>query len=318
MRCKKRFTIAHGSSLFTQELGHEKRKQHSVSISFSSLSPSNTFISARRHLRLGNDALDVSNALVEDLLQDLGVLKLLLDLGDNGVGQLLLLADLDLALVADPGVKNRLGLVGEVGLLLHLVGLSLELGGFLCYLNQLPAFSLSVGYLFPTHLGNLEQALGDVNDTAEVLDAVDALSDSLGVVLACGVQDVLDLVVLTLGPLLVGGTTVHGDSSVDGKKTQEDDGLLVDDVQLVADGGNGDTGSGGQDGGLAEQVATGQRVEDGLGLVLWGGDVGLEAGLGHGRKGVLKGDAGTRAGGAWRGVLAGADQFGQSIERAHP
>jgi len=83
------------------------------------------------NLSLGDDAVDVGNGLVEDLLEDLGVLELLVDLGDDGVGELLLLAGLDGTLVADPGVEDGLCLVGEVDLLLELVGLGLELGGFL-------------------------------------------------------------------------------------------------------------------------------------------------------------------------------------------
>lgn len=75
--------------------------------------------------------LNIGNALLQNLLQDLGVLQLLLDLGNDGSGELLLLALLNLALVADPGLENRLGLGGQGSLLLELVGLSLELGGFL-------------------------------------------------------------------------------------------------------------------------------------------------------------------------------------------
>lgn len=75
--------------------------------------------------------LNVSNALLKDLVKGLGVLELLLDLGNDALGKLLLLADLDLALVANPGVEDSLGLGGEGSLLLSLVGLGLELGGLL-------------------------------------------------------------------------------------------------------------------------------------------------------------------------------------------
>ena len=85
--------------------------------------------------------LNVSNALLEDLVEDLGVLELLLDLGNDALGKLLLLADLDLALVADPGVKDGLGLGGESSLLLGLVGLGLELGGLLFWVLANVSFS---------------------------------------------------------------------------------------------------------------------------------------------------------------------------------
>ena len=90
---------------------------------------------------LSDDPLDVGHTLVENLLEGLGVLKLLLDLGDDVLGKLLLLPLLDLALVADPGVKDGLGLGGESSLLLGLVGLGLELGGLLFWLLANISFS---------------------------------------------------------------------------------------------------------------------------------------------------------------------------------
>lgn len=75
--------------------------------------------------------LNISNALVEDLLEGLGVLELLLDPANDGVGKLTLLALLDLALVANPRVKNLLGLGSDSSTLLELVSLGFKLGGFL-------------------------------------------------------------------------------------------------------------------------------------------------------------------------------------------
>lgn len=75
--------------------------------------------------------LDISNGLLEDLLENLGVLQLLGDLRNDGLGELLLLALLDLAFVADPGIEDSLGLGGESSLLLKLESLGLELSGFL-------------------------------------------------------------------------------------------------------------------------------------------------------------------------------------------
>lgn len=86
---------------------------------------------------IGEHTLDVGNALLEDLLERLGVLELLLDLGDDALGKFLLLALLDLALVADPRVEDGLGLGGQGGLLLELVGLRLELGGLLQFPSPL-------------------------------------------------------------------------------------------------------------------------------------------------------------------------------------
>ena len=75
--------------------------------------------------------LNIGNALLKDLLENLGVLKLLLDLADDALGKLTLLALLNLALVANPGVENLLGLGSKSSALLKLVGLGLKLSGFL-------------------------------------------------------------------------------------------------------------------------------------------------------------------------------------------
>jgi hypothetical protein len=80
---------------------------------------------------LATRTLNISNTLLEDLLKDLGVLKLLLDLCDNGLSELLLLSLLDLAFVSDPRVKDVLGLSSKSSLLLQLESLSFKLGGLL-------------------------------------------------------------------------------------------------------------------------------------------------------------------------------------------
>lgn len=79
--------------------------------------------------------LDIGNTLLEDLLENLGALELLLDLANDSVGKLLLLTLLNLALVAHPRVKDLLSLGSEGSALFELVGLGLELGGFLKTVN---------------------------------------------------------------------------------------------------------------------------------------------------------------------------------------
>ena len=54
-----------------------------------------------------------------------------MNLTDDGLGKLTLLTLLNLTFVANPRVKDLLGLGGEGSALLELVGLSLKLGGFL-------------------------------------------------------------------------------------------------------------------------------------------------------------------------------------------
>lgn len=194
-----------------------------------------------------DDLLDVSNALLQNLLQNLGVLELLLDLGDDGLSELRLLALLDLALVADPGVENSLGLGGQGSLLLELESLGLESGGF---------------------LGHLEHGLGDVDDAAHLLNVLDTGLDGLGVVDAGRVEDVPDLVVLALGPLLVGRAAVLDEAAPDGEQTDGDDRLLVHDVVLAAKGVDAKASTRAENGRLAQQAAAGEAVEDALRLLL--------------------------------------------------
>lgn len=73
----------------------------------------------------------ISNTLLQDLLQNLGVLELLLNLAYDRLSELGLLAPLNLPLVAHPRVKNLLGLSSKGSALLELVSLSLKLSGFL-------------------------------------------------------------------------------------------------------------------------------------------------------------------------------------------
>ena len=133
------------------------------------------------------------------------------------------------------------------------------------------------------YLGNLEEGLGDVNDTAEVLDALDARLDGRGVVGTGSVQDAGDLVGLLLGVVAPGGTRVLGDGPEDGQERERNNGLLVDDVELIADGGHAETSAGGEHSGLGEGAVSGHgnRLHQRLGLLLGVllGHIGLVAGL---------------------------------------
>lgn len=100
------------------------------------------------------------------------------------------------------------------------------------------------------YLGNLEQALGDVDNAAHLLHAVDTGLDSLGVVGTGSVQDAGNLLVLGLGPLGVHRSSVLENGGPYTQQAERDDGLLVDDIVLVAKGVDGQTGGGGQNGGL--------------------------------------------------------------------
>jgi hypothetical protein len=121
-----------------------------------------------------------------------------------------------------------------------------------------------------SYLGNLEQGLGDVNDTAEILNALDALLDGRGVVGTGGVQDAGDLVGLLLRIVAPRGTSVLCDSPEDGQERQSNNRLLVDDVELIADGSHAETSTCREHGGLGEGAVAGDGdgVHQRLGLLL--------------------------------------------------
>lgn len=72
-----------------------------------------------------------------------------------------------------------------------------------------------------------------------------------------GVQDPLDLIVLGLRPLRVHGTTELDQSTPYAEKAEGDDGLLVDDIVLAADGVDGEAGGGGENGGFGDDRVAG-------------------------------------------------------------
>lgn len=246
--------------------------------------------------------LDISYALLQNLLQNLGVLELLLDLGDDGGGQLLLLALLDLALVADPGVEDGLGLGSQGGLLLELESLSLKLGSLLYSESTSWSHNMALRQArfqkSHIYLGDLKEGLGDVDNAAHLLDVLNAGLDGLGVVGSGAVEDVLDLLVLSLGPLLVGRAAVLEQTSPDGQQAHGNNRLLVHDVVLIAEGIDAEAGGTAEEGGLADEAAAGKGVDDALGLLLGllGGHVArVSHGGGRNRRGG-SGDGGSEEG----------------------
>lgn len=83
------------------------------------------------------------------------------------------------------------------------------------------------------------------------------------------VQDASDLVDLRIGPLSVHWAGVFADSVEDAEKGESHDGLVVDDIVLVAERVDRGTGTGGKDGGLGDEGVSWKRVDDRLGLLLW-------------------------------------------------
>lgn len=130
-----------------------------------------------------------------------------------------------------------------------------------------------------SYLGNLEKLLGNVNDTLELLDVLNALLDSIGMLSSSSIQAICVLLDLTLGEGRPGRPTELGNAVEDGQQTEGDDGLLVQDIELVADGGNGCTGGTGENSGLGDEGVAGDGVDDGAGALLNGGrSVGVGSG----------------------------------------
>ena len=200
---------------------------------------------------VGGNLLDLADGLVEDLGLELGVQEIGLDLLDHVSGQLGLLALTDGGLVADPGVEDRLDLGGHGGLLLELKGLSLELGGL---------------------LGKSVEGLGDLDNILHLTDLVNAVLNGGLVVDAGLLEDGADLVDVDISPLVEGLAGSLDDTAEGGSESQEDQGLLVEDVDLLGDQVGGSASNGGDVSSLGDQRVTGEGVNDALGLGL-GGDL---------------------------------------------
>lgn len=150
------------------------------------------------------------------------------------------------------------------------------------------------------YLGDLKEGLGDVDNAAHLFDILNAGLDGLGVVGAGAVEDVLDLLVLSLGPLLVSRAAVLEQTGPDGQQAHGNNRLLVHDVVLIAEGIDAETGGTAEEGSLADEAAAGQGVDDALGLLLGllGGHVARVSHSGgrNGRGG--SGDGGSEEGSA--------------------
>lgn len=154
---------------------------------------------------------------------------------------------------------------------------------------------------FGIYLGDLKEGLGDVDNAAHLLDVLNAGLDGLGVVGAGAVEDVLDLLVLSLGPLLVRRAAILEQPSPHGQQAHGHDRLLVHDVVLIAEGVDAETGGTAEEGRLADEVAAGQGVDDALGLLLGllGRDVArVSHGGGRDGRGRSAGDGGSEEGSA--------------------
>lgn len=155
----------------------------------------------------------------------------------------------------------------------------------------------------PTYLGNLKELLGDLDDLAQRLDVVNSLIHGLGVVGTSSIQDVLLLLDLSISPGVVERAEVFEGAVEDAEKTECGNGLLVHDVELVTDSGDGDTGSSGEDRGLGNDRVSRKGINNGLslGLGVLGWDIGVEPSRCEGREcGSVAGNKdGPGTSGAW-------------------
>lgn len=106
---------------------------------------------------------------------------------------------------------------------------------------------------------------------------------------------------LGVGPLLVGAGDGAADEDGKDERADKDDGLLVGDVDLLADGDGSETGTEGDPAGLADERVAGQRVDDGAstglgrGLVAVQSDGSNRGGSTGGNRGSGKGEGGHPA-----------------------
>lgn len=119
---------------------------------------------------------------------------------------------------------------------------------------------------FYTYLGHLKEVLCDLNNTAQLLDVLDPFLHSVGVVCSGAVKDILLLLDLTLGPLLIHGPSHLSYTGEDAEETECSDGFFIEDIKLIADSGDRETSTGGENGSLRHQTIAWDGIDDGLGL----------------------------------------------------
>lgn len=90
-----------------------------------------------------------------------------------------------------------------------------------------------------------------------MLHAIHARLDSLSMIRPRSIQDISNLVDLSISPLAVQRSSVLENSTPDAQQAQRDDGLLIDDIVFVAEGVDCKTGRGGEDGGLGDEGVSG-------------------------------------------------------------
>jgi hypothetical protein len=88
----------------------------------------------------------------------------------------------------------------------------------------------------PSYLRDLEQRFGNIDNIAHLADGLNTVLDGLCMIDPSRVQDIADLVDLTLGPLLVHRPSVFGDGHKGREQAEGNDSLLVHDIELVRDG----------------------------------------------------------------------------------
>lgn len=117
------------------------------------------------------------------------------------------------------------------------------------------------------------------------------------------IQDILLLLNLSISPGIVDWTEVLEGAVEDAEETESGDGFLVHDIELVADGRDRETGTGGEDGGLGNERVSGEGIDDGLslGLGVLRGDVGIEPSRRDGSDcgSIACNEDGPGASGAW-------------------
>ena len=208
------------------------------------------------------DTFNISNTLLKQLLLKFGILQFLTDLGSNRVGHLLLLPLPLICLVPHPRIQHSLGLRRKVHPLLQLKHLRLHLGSI---------------------LRHVEQVFRDVNDIPHFPNGINAFLNRLFMLFAGGCQDLGLLCGNGIDPFRVAWAGQFDDEVEEKRGAEEDDGFIVEDVELFGDGGGESCGADSQEAGFADDGTAGEGIDEGCcsglgvggwGSSVWGGDLG--------------------------------------------
>jgi hypothetical protein len=112
------------------------------------------------------------------------------------------------------------------------------------------------------YLRNLKKLLGNFNNSAQLLDVVNALLDRVGMIGTCSIENVLVLLNLAFSPLPIHRAAVLGHACENAEKAECHNRLFIYHVEFIANRCDGKTSCGGNYRSLRNERAARNGIKD--------------------------------------------------------